>query len=310
MEKLGDDLLNAIITACRESTPLKRKITANPNPWYTEKLAILKAQIDTMLVIRKRARNAEVKKRLDHRVKQLKREYKLQIEFAKETFKTSLNQVNSKDDIWKVLNRNKRLRPETFKTFVKQNGERTSDLKEITGDILDKFLRSSKRKLVAERTTGLRRTNREELQQILKTMKNTAPGPDGVPNAILKKLITSHLDYFVNVFNELLEQMTFPKKWKKVTLQLFQKNGKPLDSASSLRPITLTPTIAKLLEKLFAIRIEESLERQGFMSDRQHGFARSRSTATAISSLLEMMRVARKKRYSVLNIIDVINAIS
>lgn len=102
----------------------------------------------------------------------------------------------------------------------------------------------------------------------------------------------------------MLKQTTFTPTWKKGKLRLFQKNGKLLNSANSLRPITLIPILGKLFEKLLAARTEEQLANQNHFGDHQHGFTAQRSTTTAIRALKEKMQDARKMSYAAVVAVD------
>ena len=59
------------------------------------------------------------------------------------------------------------------------------------------------------------------------------------------------------MFFQLNESTTGGFNWKRGKLILFQKPGKEMNCAKSLRPIMLLPVIGKLLEKLFIERIRE-----------------------------------------------------
>ncbi|GBM40067.1 hypothetical protein AVEN_23154-1 [Araneus ventricosus] len=64
------------------------------------------------------------------------------------------------------------------------------------------------------------------------------------------------------------------------------KGGKDQQLASSYRPISLLPTIGKVLEKLMTQRLTYHLESTNSLNDRQHGFRDDKSVDTAINELL------------------------
>lgn len=111
---------------------------------------------------------------------------------------------------------------------------------------------------------------------------NKAPGPDGVPDIILKRIIAKKPELILDTLNRGLLQGHFPKPWKEATLVLLPKGKKPLELSSSYRPICLINTIGKLLERVIKKRLEAHLEETRGISDRQFGFVKGPSTVDAI----------------------------
>ncbi|GBN90551.1 Putative protein in type-1 retrotransposable element R1DM [Araneus ventricosus] len=72
------------------------------------------------------------------------------------------------------------------------------------------------------------------------------------------------------------------------------KGGKDQRLASSYRPISLLPTIGKVLEKLMTQRLTYHLESTNSLNDRQHGFREGKSVDTAINELLSKIHAARR----------------
>ena len=90
----------------------------------------------------------------------------------------------------------------------------------------------------------------------MKTTKNTAPGIDGVPNEILKEVIGAYLDILLEAFNSCLWKGRFFVDWKKQRFILLRKGTKPLQDASSYRPICLLDTMGNLLEEIILQRLQ------------------------------------------------------
>ena len=67
------------------------------------------------------------------------------------------------------------------------------------------------------------------------------------------------------------------------------KTGKNPQSAASYRPISLTSTLGKIMEKLVATRLAYFVEKQNILNNVQSGFRKDRSTL----SENEMLRVTR-----------------
>lgn len=56
-----------------------------------------------------------------------------------------------------------------------------------------------------------------------------APGPDGVPDIVIKEIVKSNPEILRKLFNKCLEQGVFPESWKIAKLVLLRKGDKPLE---------------------------------------------------------------------------------
>lgn len=79
---------------------------------------------------------------------------------------------------------------------------------------------------------------------------NKAPGPDGVPDVILRRIIEKKPKLLLGTLNRCLVQGPFPNPWKEAKLVLLLKGNKPLDQPSSYRPICLINSIGNFLNAL------------------------------------------------------------
>uniref|UniRef100_A0ABD2WNH5 Reverse transcriptase domain-containing protein n=1 Tax=Trichogramma kaykai TaxID=54128 RepID=A0ABD2WNH5_9HYME len=117
-----------------------------------------------------------------------------------------------------------------------------------------------------------------------------APGPDGVTNRALKLTVARRPDAFLQVYSACLSGGVFPSPWKRQSLVLLPKPGKPPDAPSSYRPLCMLDTVGKILERIICRRLEVYTEAPGGLSDRQHGFRRGRSTIGSIESVTTAAR--------------------
>jgi len=143
-----------------------------------------------------------------------------------------------------------------------------------------------------------------------------AGGPSGVPNEALKQLARMRPHTVLQVYNNCLKALHFPRQLKQAKLVLLHKGaGKPTDSPSSFRPICLLNTPGKLLERLILQRVETHLDARGGIrrAPNQFGFRKGISTETAVECVLSVARRAatcpgRRKELCVLVTLDVRNA--
>jgi len=134
----------------------------------------------------------------------------------------------------------------------------------------------------------------EELREAVRKLPSgKAPGPDCIPNEVIKLAAKRSPEIFLETYNACLTNRYFPRSWKCAKLVLLHKGGaKPLDQPSSFRPISLLDGGGKLLERLLLYRLEAHIERFGALSKLQFGFRRFHSTTDAIEKVLEMARAA------------------
>ena len=80
-----------------------------------------------------------------------------------------------------------------------------------------------------------------------------------------------------------------PTAWKHAIVIPILKSGKDPHRTSSYRPISLTSTLSKLMERLVTNRLMWYLEKFNLLSNTQSGFRRGRSTADHIVRLQDLI---------------------
>lgn len=144
--------------------------------------------------------------------------------------------------------------------------------------------------------------------------RGKAPGPDGVPDEVIRVIVQVRPDLLLPTFNECLKKGVFLNSWKVATLVLLRKGDKPLDLPSSYRPLYLINSVGKLFERLLKMRITRHLlEQPDGISEHQFGLMRSRSTNQAIEAAMNIVnRVGSGQLYNrklcALTSLDVANA--
>ncbi|GBO35047.1 Retrovirus-related Pol polyprotein from type-1 retrotransposable element R1 [Araneus ventricosus] len=79
-------------------------------------------------------------------------------------------------------------------------------------------------------------------------------------------------------------------------LLLARKDGKEADKIKSYRPVTLLPTIGKVLEQILLRRLNHTLKKKNILHHNQFGFREGRSTDDAIHQLVEKIKDAKNKQ--------------
>lgn len=142
---------------------------------------------------------------------------------------------------------------------------------------------------------------------ILSTKKS--PGPDLIPNIVLKNLTCKGLSVLSSIFNACLSLGHFPFSWKQANVIVIHKHGKPKNFPSSYRLISLLNTLSKLLEKLIQKRILNFLESVDIIPPHQFGFRANHSTVHQIHRLSEVIvKVFELRKSSSAIFIDIAQA--
>ena len=123
-----------------------------------------------------------------------------------------------------------------------------------------------------------RAITRQELASALRRISYaTACGPDDVYNEALAHLPKIARVALLRTFNRSLSRGMVPREWRRGTIVPLLKPGKPAGRVESYRPVTLTSTVAKLMERILHGRLRHLVQ-----SDSQAGFRADRSSTDAL----------------------------
>lgn len=102
-----------------------------------------------------------------------------------------------------------------------------------------------------------------------------ARGPDGILNEVLSMVARAKPLILLKVYNACIWQSSFPAAWKEARL-VHKGPGKPFESPSSFRPLSMLYTAGKTLERLILARLNRFLETaENPLSPLQFGFRTS-----------------------------------
>ena len=90
----------------------------------------------------------------------------------------------------------------------------------------------------------------------------------------------------VDVINKSFAQGIFSDQLKIAKVIPIHKQG-DVTNPNNYRPISLLPTISKVIEKIAMNRLMKHIKTHNLLTDKQHGFTAGRSTTTALISLIE-----------------------
>ncbi len=100
----------------------------------------------------------------------------------------------------------------------------------------------------------------------------------------------------------------FPRKWKHTLVVPLFKTGN-INNVSNYRPISLRPTLSKILEKIVANQMLHFLEMKNLLLRCQHGFRSRLSTETALTAITDTIyNNMDHKKISLLTLCDLSKA--
>ena len=117
---------------------------------------------------------------------------------------------------------------------------------------------------------------------------DTAPGPDGITEKMLKAGGTPMAKILTTIFNISLKTSTIPKEWKEAMITPIFKS-KSRSDAANYRPISLTSQIAKAMDKILKKKIVNYLNLNNLTDPRQHGAKSKLGTSMQLLLQYEML---------------------
>lgn len=126
----------------------------------------------------------------------------------------------------------------------------------------------------------------QEVTQTAKTLKSMALGVDQINSFVIKLLLPRISAVLADIINTSFDQRIFPERWKKAVVTPIPKVAMPL-SPSDFRPISLLPSLSKIIEKLVNIQIVAYLTKHAFLDPNQSAYKVNHSSQTALLKLCE-----------------------
>ncbi|KAF8764959.1 RNA-directed DNA polymerase mobile like protein [Argiope bruennichi] len=147
-----------------------------------------------------------------------------------------------------------------------------------------------------------------EIDSVIRKLKlKKSPGPDSIPNEVIKKLHEMHPDLFLKLFNSCLRLKIFPRCWKKARVILIPKNNDVcIPHLDNLRCISLLSTLGKCFERLIVNRLAWRLHKDNYFNKNQFGFMPQKCTEDALLNLNKFVLNGKKKNlHTILVFLDI-----
>ncbi|MES9884124.1 MAG: reverse transcriptase family protein, partial [Sedimenticola sp.] len=220
------------------------------------------------------------------------------IRIAKQNYEKSLAENIQEDNkaFWRYVKSKTKTKDSVSDLIMENNQLTTSDLEKA--NVLNSFFVSV---FTQEITTTIPsiidRTFTSELSEIQITQEDVmrhltkldtkkTPGPDGIHNKVLFELRHVLCEPLTTLFNLSVSTGSVPTEWKKAFITpIYKKGSKKL--AENYRPVSLTATTCKLLERIVKEKLMKHMDKHNLFSDHQHGFRGGHSCVTQLLEVIE-----------------------
>ena len=304
-----EDFYSRMTTAVAESVPEEIKKPYYPKPWWSAELTDSLSKREKAYKTYKRRRSPQnfikwKRARAEHRMKV--KEHKTK------TWRDMCNKMNvntSRKKVWESI---AKIKGKTAKkiSILEDKGVRYTTIPAICNKLATTFEKISKTENYSTAFQKIKEkeesknlnflTNKEEdynkemsereLEAALQQAKDTTPGPDEITYEMLRKLPDNGKAYLLKIYNAIYRTEYFPELWRKSIIVPIQKPGKSASSPFNYRPIALTSTVCKTMERIVNVRLQDYLERRENFGKIQTGGMKGRSAIDQLVGLETAIR--------------------
>ena len=321
IEESYQNIRTAILTAARKAIPTygNYKETTKTCPWWNDecqravkekrkhyKTYLKHPNADTF------TQRKEAEATCGHTVAKAKLEYFKQIN-------DKVSDYTGLTEVWKRLKAVKR-RNVHYEHPLTHNGITTKNNKEKANLLAQTFANASqsnslpkeekKRRLAKGEVPDPPAQNdlvfnavltKRELLTVLKEIKSLkkSTGPDLISYVILGNLPDRTIEVLLKFYQRCWEEGDIPQAWRTAEVVGIPKPGKPKKSPENYRPISLTPHLGKVYERILNKRLNYFLEKNNIIPKCQSGFRKHRSCADHLVALSTHIKKALAKRRKV-----------
>lgn len=316
LELYSEFLIDVIKDTCDKTFKIKSNKRDKKTCWWNPKLSEQKSKTRALRRRLKKESNAELRLSLALKYKKESANLKKLILDAKHKSWGDFCTKNTKQyGVLHKLITNKTFTPTKLTALKNQSGNQ--DTYTILNTILDAIFPTDSTDNDSDYHRTIRNQNshintmddipftKKEIDNIIHYLKrHKAPGPDSIDNQVIKYINYARPNLFKTWFNKCLEMHCFPEVFKRGQIVLFNKQGKDPEDPSNYRPISLLPSIGKVLEKLLINRLRHSNIKLMKDHSQQYGFKNNTSTEHAISDVINHIKSNQKSKHTILITLD------
>jgi ribonuclease HI len=328
LENIRSMILRAADIAIPKTSPVCHFKASRTAEWWS------RACDEAIANKRKAMRKYQKEQSSDNRTSLLEKEKEckaiLENEKAKHWETFCLSEIQSPADLsllWKKVNNLQNVYRQPVKP-LEVNGQRTSSSIEKASVLAENFAKSSQSQYLSPDIAQLRHTEEAtfmhpspdnstlfnqdftlfELKKAINTLpsKEKATGSDFISNHMITHFPDTFLKVLLQFFQTCWSSGIVPSSWKDAIVIGIPKPGRPKHLASSYRPISLTPHISKLYERIVKVRLEQMLENNNIIPTCQAGFRKNRRCMEHVVHLIEhVKRATCNKQTTVATFFDI-----
>ena len=142
-----------------------------------------------------------------------------------------------------------------------------------------------------------------ELEKQIRKMNNkTSIDEFGLSNMILKNMPYLAKEFFLTIINKCLTVEMLPSRWKTSIIKMIPKKSDNKHDIDNYRPISITPCIMRLFERIILERLKNHLDANNIIVKQQSGFRQNRSTRDNLFFLIQKTHESFNRNKSVVAI--------
>ena len=136
---------------------------------------------------------------------------------------------------------------------------------------------------------------KEDVVKLIRKMEaKRSTGHDGISNFVLKSIAEGIAEPLTLIINHIIKTETFPKEWKLAKVVPIYKNKGNPEEITNYRPISLLPTMSKIIEKILDKQIRDYMNKNEYFAKNQYGFRKGSETTHAVIKAQELILDAKK----------------
>ena len=149
-------------------------------------------------------------------------------------------------------------------------------------------------------------TNVEKLIDNIKI--DVATGEDNIGAKLIKDGKNAIAPLLTKIINKCYQLNTFPECMKKAIIIPIHKKENP-DEISNYRPISILPTLSKILERSAVNQLTDYLENNNLISPNQHAYRKRHSTVTCLTEVINhVYNLLENKKHTAIASLDLSKA--
>jgi len=247
-------------------------------------------------------------------LKLVSRKLRMSLKTDEQKSYTSLCSETNSKKLWKNINKILgRSKDNRIKAIFNENGEIMTNEQEIPNSLNENFI-SSITSIVSQSSVSNKKfefepvlhemfldmVDEDEIACIIKGLKNSSPGIDGISPAIVKHLYVELCPLLSHMIKRIYETSIYPNCFKTAIVVPINKSGDKT-SIKDCRPVAMLTIFNKIVEKTLYKRIYDFVFiKAKIMSQNQFGFRAKSGTEIAALELVEEIKTMmdNKKKVS------------